>query len=75
MIVFETKKTRMLRRKCYDCMARIRELENIICPHESHEYKVTQINYIPIDGNGNDKRTTRKICVKCLKVEIITELA
>lgn len=75
MIVFETKKTRMLRRKYYDCTTRIRELENIICPNESHEYEVKQINYEPMDAYGNGIRTTRKVCAKCLKVEIITELA
>lgn len=72
--MFETKKTRQFRRKYYECTQRIRELEEIICPHESHEFVIKQINFEPMDGYGNEIKRTRLMCEKCNKVQIETEV-
>ena len=46
---------------------RIKELENIICPAEQHDFiKVDEEAYI-IDGYGSTIFTRRYVCKRCLK--------
>ena len=45
---------------------RVRELENIICPLEQHEFIAISKSYQP-DNGGSGYMIVKYICKKCLK--------
>ena len=47
--------------------ARIKELENIICPAEQHDYEVVGEEMHIIDGYGTTIYSRRYVCKRCLK--------
>lgn len=57
------------RKKEYQYQARIKELENIICPAEQHDFHVVdKIEHIIPAGSSVDIEYTEiMICKKCLK--------
>ena len=48
--------------------ARIKELENILCPAEQHDYAVADEEMHIIDGCGTAIYSRRYVCKRCLKV-------
>ena len=46
---------------------RIKELENIICPAEQHDYAVASEEIHIIDGHGTMLYSRRYVCKRCLK--------
>lgn len=47
--------------------ARIKELENLLCPGEQHDYhQVDEVSHV-IDGRGTTTYTRRFVCKRCLK--------
>lgn len=50
-----------------DSEERIRQLETIICPAESHEWRKYGDNTRVLDGYGSTCTTNYYICLKCLK--------
>lgn len=46
---------------------RIKELENILCPAEQHEYAVAGEEMHIIDGYGTVIYSRRYVCKRCLK--------
>lgn len=46
---------------------RIKELENIICPGEVHDFK--EADRTPHYGNNDVTFTVRCVCQRCLKVQ------
>lgn len=47
--------------------ARVKELENIICPAEQHDFHLVGEKLCITDGYGTTYRTKRYVCKKCLK--------
>ena len=47
--------------------ARIKELENILCPGEQHDYAMVSEEMHILDGYGTTAYTRRYVCRKCLK--------
>lgn len=47
--------------------ARIKELENIICPAEQHDYAIVSEKASVIGGYGTTIYDRRYVCKKCLK--------
>jgi hypothetical protein len=47
--------------------ARIKELENIICPAEQHGYVVAVEKSEVIDGHGTTLYHRRYVCKRCMK--------
>lgn len=47
--------------------ARIKELENILCPAERHDYAVAGEEMHIIDGHGTTIYSRRYVCKRCLK--------
>lgn len=59
-------KVKLAEREAY-CAARIKELENIICPAEQHDYAVAEEKMDVIDGHGTTLFHRRYVCKRCLK--------
>lgn len=53
---------------------RIKELENILCPAEQHDYAVAVQQFKPLDGYGTELVWKRKVCRRCLKVIEVNEI-
>lgn len=49
--------------------ARIKELENILCPAEQHDFVLVDETMHVIDGRGSTIFSRRYVCKKCLKVK------
>lgn len=49
--------------------ARIKELENIICSAEQHDFVLVDETMHVIDGHGSTIFSRRYVCKKCLKVK------
>ena len=49
------------------CHARIKELENIICPAEQHDFVMASETMHIIDGYGTTIYDRRYVCKRCLK--------
>lgn len=47
--------------------ARIKELENIICPAELHDFQEVDKWMSAVDGIGTVECTKRFVCKRCLK--------
>lgn len=47
--------------------ARIKELENIICPGEIHDYQMVDEETRIVGCNGRPIYTRRYVCKRCLK--------
>ena len=47
--------------------ARIKELENILCPAEQHDYAIASEEMHIIDGHGTAIYSRRYVCKRCLK--------
>ena len=52
---------------------RIKELENIICPAEQHDYVMASEEMHIIDGHGTVIYDRRYVCKRCLKQMYKTE--
>lgn len=48
---------------------RIKELENIICPAEQHDYALVDETMHVVDGYGTTVFSRRSVCKRCLKVK------
>ena len=59
-------KEKLLNRELF-YKGRIKELENIICPAEQHDYAVVDEKMDVIDGYGSTVFHRRYVCKKCLK--------
>lgn len=53
---------------------RIKELENIICPAEQHDFVVVDEKMDIIDGYGSAVYHRRYVCKRCLKAVEKTEV-
>lgn len=53
--------------------ARIKELENILCPGELHDWRRVSENHIIVDGYGTDIYVRRYVCKRCLLAQERTE--
>ena len=47
--------------------ARIKELENILCPAEQHDYAIAVEESHCLDGRGTMLYSRRYVCKRCLK--------
>lgn len=54
---------------------RIRELENILCPYEQHDFVLSAEAAHVIDSHGTTILSRRYICRRCLKVNERDEYA
>lgn len=52
---------------------RIKELENIICPAELHDWQRVSENHIVVDGYGTEIYVRRYVCKRCLQADERTE--
>lgn len=48
---------------------RIKELENIICPAEQHDYALADETIHVVDGHGTTVFSRRYVCKRCLKAK------
>ena len=46
--------------------ARIKELENILCPGELHDWQLVDERFDVIDGYGTIRNCRRYVCKRCL---------
>jgi hypothetical protein len=53
--------------------ARIKELENIICPAEVHDWQLVSERFDVIDGYGTLMNSRRYVCKRCLLVRERTD--
>lgn len=65
--MFKSKVRRIEREMLFK--ARIKELENILCPGEKHEYEVVDKKMEIIDGLGSTVYHRRHVCKRCLKAK------
>lgn len=61
-------KAKRLERENLLLKARINELENLLCPGESHEYKKVHEEWHSIDGHGTLVYDRRYVCQRCFNV-------
>jgi hypothetical protein len=47
--------------------ARIKELENILCPAEQHDFALADETMHVVDGYGTTVFSRRYVCKRCLK--------
>ena len=65
------------KRKNEECIllrVRIKELENILCPAEVHDWQKVSESYRVIDGYGTGVFDRRYVCKRCLRAREETEL-
>jgi hypothetical protein len=53
---------------------RIKELENILCPGELHDWQRVSENHIIVDGYGTEIYVRRYVCKRCLRADERTEV-
>lgn len=49
--------------------SRIKELENILCPAEQHDFALVDKTVHVIDGYGTTVSSCRYVCKRCLKAK------
>jgi hypothetical protein len=49
--------------------ARIKELENILCPAEQHDFALVDKTMHVVDAHGTTAFSCRYVCKRCLKVK------
>ena len=59
---------RAVREKMLRQEFRIKELEQLLCPGEVHDWKLVE-SFLEYDGTGMSNDIKKYVCQKCLKVK------